>query len=155
RDGHWLFRSDAIDLTVDPLKQVRDRIKLDGAPARGPADAPVTIVEYSDFQCSFCARIYTTLETQVLKDYGNKVRFIFMNDPRTAGLPLAEDAAIVAACAFRQGNDQFWSMYNGLYANQGDVTKDNLSAKAAEIAQSAGLDVAKLKECIDGKQSLD
>ena len=155
RDGHYLFRGDAIDLTVDPLKQVRDKIKLDGAPSRGPTDATVTIIEYSDFQCSFCARIYTTVETQVLKEYGAKVRFVFKNYPLTAVHPWAEDAAVVAACAFRQGNDQFWTMYNGLYSKQSEITKDNLAAKAAEIAESGGIDVAKLKECIDGKQSLD
>src|SRR5437773_1519155 len=124
-------------------------------PTGGPTDATVTIIEYSDFQCSFCARIYTTVETQVLKEYGAKVRFVFKNYPLTAVHPWAEDAAVVAACAFRQGNDPFWTMYNGLYSKQSEITKDNLAAKAAEIAESGGIDVAKLKECIDGKQSLD
>src|SRR5207249_1963530 len=73
RDGRYLFRGDAVDLTVDPLKLVRDKIKLDGEPSRGPADAKVTIVEYSDFQCPFCSRVYTTVESQVLKEYGDKV----------------------------------------------------------------------------------
>src|SRR2546422_385747 len=58
RDGKFLFRGDAVDLTVDPLEEVRKKIKLDDQPMRGPKDAKVTIVEYSDFQCPFCSRVY-------------------------------------------------------------------------------------------------
>src|SRR5262249_56230437 len=53
-DGRYLFRSDAIDLTLDPFQAVMQKIKLDGAPSRGPADAKVTIVEFSDFECPYC-----------------------------------------------------------------------------------------------------
>ena len=155
RDGRYLFRGDAVDLTVDPLKQVRDKIKLDGEPSRGPADAKVTIVEYSDFQCPFCSRVYATFETQVIKEYGDKVRFIFKNYPLTSIHPWAEDAAVASECAFQQGNDQFWTMYNGLFSKQSEINKDNLAAKAAEIGEAGGLDVAKLKECLEGKKSLD
>src|SRR5437870_9650021 len=155
RDGRYLFRGDAVDLTIDPLKQVRDKIKLDGEPSRGPTDAKVTIVEYSDFQCPFCSRVYTTVETQVLKEYGDKVRFIFKNYPFTSIHPWAEDAAVASECGFQQGNDQFWTMYNGLFSKQGEINKDNLAAKAAEIAEAGGLDVAKFKECLEGKKSLD
>src|SRR5579884_969484 len=76
RDGRYLLRGEAVDLTVDPLKQVMSKIKLDGVPSRGPADAKVTIVEYSDYECPFCSRAYATMEDQVLKDYGDRVRFV-------------------------------------------------------------------------------
>src|SRR5207249_3876596 len=115
----------------------------------------VTIVEYSDFQCPFCSRVYTTVETQVLKEYGDKVRFIFKNYPLTSIHPWAEDAAVASECGFQQGNDQFWTMYNGLFSKQGEINKDNLAGKAAEIAEAGGLDVAKFKECLEGKKSLD
>src|SRR5262245_33700568 len=84
RDGKYLFRGDAVDLTVDPLKQVMSKIALDGQPSRGPADAKVTIVEYSDFQCPFCSRVYNTVETQLMKEYGDRVRFVFKNFPLTS-----------------------------------------------------------------------
>src|SRR6185503_4140123 len=105
RDGKYLFRGDAVDLSVDPLKQVMSKIKLDDQPERGPKDAKVTIVEYSDFQCPFCARAYTTFEQEVMKDYGDKVRFVFKNFPLTSIHPWAEDAALASECAFQQGND--------------------------------------------------
>src|SRR3989454_7406156 len=153
RDGRYLFRSDAVDLTVDPLKQVRDKIKLDGEPSRGPADAKVTIVEDSDFQCPFCSRVYTTVATEALQAYGDKGRFIFKNYPRTTLHPWAEDAAVASECAFQQGNDQFWTMYNGLFSKQSEINKDNLKDKASELGKAGGLDVARLQECLAGKQS--
>src|SRR5207302_2343690 len=79
RDGKYLFRGDAVDLTIDPLQQVMNKMDLKNQPERGPKDAKVTSVEYSDFQCPFCASVYATLEHQVLKDYGDKVRFIYKN----------------------------------------------------------------------------
>src|SRR5438309_4232592 len=65
------------------------KISLDNQPERGPRDAKVTIVEYSDFECPFCVRAYTTLENDVLKDYGDKVRFVFKNFPLTSIHPWA------------------------------------------------------------------
>src|SRR5581483_3272513 len=155
RDGRYLLRGEAVDLTVDPLKQVMSKIKLDGVPSRGPADAKVTIVEYSDFECPFCSRAYATMEDQVLKDYGDRVRFVYKNFPLTSIHPWAEDGAIAAACAAQQGNEQFWAMYKGLFTHQSEITKDNVKDKAVEIGQAAGLDAAKLKDCIEGRKSLD
>jgi protein-disulfide isomerase len=154
RDGRYLLRGEAVDLTVDPHQKVMERIALAGQPVRGPEGAKVTIVEYSDFECPFCARVYETLENQVLKEYGDKVRFVFKNFPLSNMHPWAEDAALASECAFLQGNDQFWSMYNGLFAQQGDITKENLPEKAAAIAEQGGIDVAKLRECLAGRTAL-
>src|SRR6185369_13681515 len=126
RDGKYLFRGDAVDLSVDPLKQVMSKISLEHQPERGPKDAKVTIVEYSDFQCPFCSRVYSTLENDVLKNYGDKVRFVFKNFPLSSIHPWAEDGAVASECAFQQGNDKFWAMYNGLFSKQSEITKENL-----------------------------
>ena len=155
RDGKYLFRGDAVDLTIDPLKQVMSKISLDNQPARGPANAKVTIVEYSDFQCPYCARVYSTLEDDILKTYGDKVRFVFKNFPLSSIHPWAEDGALASECAFKQGNDQFWTMYKGLFTKQGEINKDNLKDKATEIASSGGIDVDKFKQCFEGREALD
>jgi len=154
-DGHYSFRGDLTDLTVDPLEQTMSKISLDNQPERGPRDAKVTIVEYSDFECPFCARVYTTLENDVLKDYGDKVRFVFKNFPLTSIHPWAGDAALASECAFQQGNDRFWAMYNGLFSKQSDITRENLKDRASEIARDAGLDGAAFQECFDGKKAQD
>ena len=85
----------------------------------------------------------------------DKVRFVFKNYPLTSIHSWAEDAAVASECGFQQGNDQFWTMYNGLFSKQGEINKDNLAGEAAEIAEAGGLDVAKFKECLEGKKSLD
>lgn len=155
RDGKYLFRGDAVDLSIDPLKQVMSKITLDNQPERGPKDAKVTIVEYSDFQCPFCARAYATFEEDVMKQYGDKVRFVFKNFPLTSIHPWAEDGALASECAFQQGNDAHWKMYDGLFTKQADINKDNLREKSSEIAKDGGMDVAKYQECFDGKKALD
>jgi protein-disulfide isomerase len=155
QDGRYFFRGEVIDLTSDPFKLLMNKIKLDGAPMRGPKDAKVTIVEYSDFQCPFCSKAYETVETQVLKEYGDKVRFVFKNFPLFKIHPWALPAAIASECAYQQSNDGFWAMYNGLFRNQAEMTADNVNDKALEIGKAAGLDEAKLKDCLDNKKGED
>jgi protein-disulfide isomerase len=155
RDGKHLFRGDAVDLTVDPLRQVMGKISLDGQPDRGPKDAKVTIVEYSDFQCPFCARVYTTFENEVLKEYGDKVRFVFKNYPLSSIHPWAEDAALASECAYQQGNEQFWTMYNGLFSKQSEINKDNFRERVTAIAQDGGMDSTKLQQCLEARAAID
>lgn len=154
-DGRYLFRGEAIDLTVDPFVALMNKIKLTGAPSRGPADAKVTVVEYSDFQCPYCGQAWEIFEKEVYPQYKDKVRFVFKQMPLTQIHPWAEDAAVASACALEQGNDQFWKMYDGLFGQQAQITKDNLPAKVEEIATAAGLDVPKLKECLAGRKTID
>jgi protein-disulfide isomerase len=155
RDGKYLFRGDPVDLTVDPLVEITQKIKLENQPSRGPADAKVVVVEYSDFQCPFCSRVYTTVETQLMKEYGDRIRFVFKNYPLSSIHPWAEDGAVASECAFAQGNDAFWKMYDGLFTKQAEITADNFKTKAGEIAKDAGMDTAKFSECLDGKQTLE
>jgi protein-disulfide isomerase len=154
-DGRYLFRGEAIDLTVDPFVALMKKIKLDGAPARGPSDAKVTVVEYSDFQCPYCGRAWELFEKEVYPQYKDKVRFVFKQMPLTQIHPWAEDAAVASACALEQGNDQFWKVYDGLFAQQAQITKENLPAKVEEIGSAGGLDVPRLKECLATRKTID
>jgi protein-disulfide isomerase len=154
-DGRYLLRGEAIDLTVDPFVALMNKIKLTGAQSRGPADAKVTVVEYSDFQCPYCGQAWEIFEKEVYPQYKDKVRFVFKQMPLTQIHPWAEDAAVASACALEQGNDQFWKMYDGLFGQQAQITKDNLPAKVEEIATAAGLDVPRLKECLAGRKTID
>lgn len=154
-DGRYLFRGEAIDLTVDPFVALMKKIKLDGAPARGPSDAKVIVVEYSDFQCPYCGRAWELFEKEVYPQYKDKVRFVFKQMPLTQIHPWAEDAAVASACALEQGNDQFWKVYDGLFAQQAQITKENLPAKVEEIGSAGGLDVPRLKECLATRKTID
>lgn len=116
-----------------------------GAPSRGPADAPVTIVEFSDFQCPFCARVVPTVE-QVLEKYPDQVRLVFMHLPLSMH-PWAEPAAVAAGCAARQSTDAFWSLHDFYFGNQDSVSPQNVMAVSRAQLDGAGLDLAQWNTC--------
>ena len=121
-----------------------------GGPARGPATAKVTIVEFSDFQCPFCARVNATLE-QLLRDYPNNVRILFRHNP----LPFhnnAAPAAEAAVAAKKQG--KFWEMHDKLFADQSDLERPALELHAVQL----GLDLTAFRAALDthaGKARVD
>jgi len=153
-DGKYVVFGEIEDLSVDPFKKVMEKISLKGEPGKGPANAKVTIVEYSDFQCPFCSRAYTTMDTQVLKEYGDKVRFYHKQFPLSFH-PWAEPAAIAAECAAQQNPDAYWKLYGFLFANQKDINPQNIKDKAHEGLQGTKIDMAKFDDCFDNKKSLD
>jgi len=116
----------------------------DAQPSKGPKDALVTIVEFSEFQCPFCARVLPTTK-QVIDTYGDKVRIVWRNNPlgfhNNAG-----PAAAVAMEAYSQGgNDKFWEVHDTLFANQKALGRAELEGYAGK----AGLDAAKVKKALD------
>jgi protein-disulfide isomerase len=154
-DGRWLFRGDAVDLTVDPLADVRRKLTLAGRPSQGPADAPVTVVEFTDYQCPFCARAEAALREEVLPGLGDRVRLVVKHLPLTGIHPWAEDAAVAAECAFRQGQDAFWSMHRALYARQAEITRETLRADVLAAARGRRLDASRLEACLRDRATLD
>jgi protein-disulfide isomerase len=133
-----------VDYLMEP---VRVEVASSGYPARGPASAPVTIVEFSDFQCPFCSRITPTLD-QVVSKYGNKVRLVFRQFPLPMH-PNAAKAAEAALCANEQG--KFWEMHDAMFKDQGGLAVDALKTKAAAIS---GINAANFNSCLDsGKQT--
>lgn len=111
-------------------------------PSRGPATAPVTIVEFSDFQCPFCSRAAETLK-QVEQKYGDKVRLVFRDLPILQLHKDAGRAAEAAECAHEQG--RFWAMHDDLFAHQNALGADDIKKRAAGL----GLDVAAFSACLD------
>ena len=102
--------------------------------AQGPADAPVTLVEYGDYECPHCGRAYPIIK-EVQRRLGSKLRFVFRNFPIGESHPHAEHAAEAAEGAAAQG--QFWEMHDMLYEHQQALDDSHLAGYAAEL----GLDV--------------
>jgi protein-disulfide isomerase len=116
-----------------------------GRPEKGGgAKAPVTIIEFSDYQCPFCKRAEDSVD-KVMKTYGDKVRLVFRDYPLPMH-PLARPAAEAANCANAQG--KFWDYHAKLFANQGALGEDKLK----EYAKDVGLDGAKFDQCLADKQ---
>ena len=111
-------------------------------PSWGNADAPVTIVEISDFQCPFCSRVEPTLK-QVEKEYPGKVKIAWKHQPLVSIHPQAMPAALAAEAAREQG--KFWQMHDKLFENQGALS----SAPYERYARELGLDVQRFKSAYD------
>jgi protein-disulfide isomerase len=129
------------EITWQPL---RERVDAAG-PARGPEHASITIVEFSDFECPYCARLAPILR-QLLAAYPQDVRLVFRNLPLQAIHPKAFRAAEAAACARAQG--KFWEMHDAIYASQDKLNGKELREKAASI----GLDAQQFKACTETRQ---
>ena len=110
-------------------------------PSRGPADAKVTIVEFSDFQCPYCGMAFGTVE-QLMQQYAGKVKLVFRQFPLPIH-PQAEKAAEASLCAADQ--NKFWELHDLLFKNQKKLEPADLKTYAA----SAGLDGAKFAQCLD------
>jgi protein-disulfide isomerase len=119
---------------IDPNKVYE--LPAADSPFKGPANAPVVLTEFADFQCPFCAQV-PSLVDQVLKAYPKEVKFVYKQFPLTSIHQNALSAARAAVAAQKQG--KFWQMYEKLFANQRALSLDNLK----QYAQQVGLDMAK------------
>jgi len=127
------------------LDAPRVAVSMGEDPAKGSAAAPITIVEFSDFQCPYCARVNPTIK-QVEEKYGDKVRLVFRDFPLVQIHRDAAKAAEAGECAHEQG--KFWEMHDKLFANQSKLQVEAMKQTATEI----GLDAAKFNQCMDSSK---
>lgn len=145
---------DVITAPTQP-SYVRYDIPTEGYPSLGPDDAPITIVEFSDFQCPFCRRFQSDTYQSLLDTYPGQIRFVYRNLPLTSIHPEAMPSAIASLCANDQG--KYWEYHEKLFANE---TLDQPTY--IQHATDLGLDVDTFTACLsDGshdefiKQDMD
>lgn len=131
-----------VQILIEPY---RVEVSDDDDPYRGAADAPVTIVEFSDYQCPFCSRAEDVVD-QLLEDYGKHIKVVFRDLPLESLHPDAPKAHEAAGCAEEQ--DRFWAMHEKLFANRSALGRDKL----IEFATDLGLDVGAFTTCLDEGQ---
>jgi protein-disulfide isomerase len=144
------------DLRKDPAQDERakqlqvGKALQDGAEHTiGPANAPVTIVEFSDFECPYCRKMADVLRQEVLNNTTGQVRFIYRNFPLTMH-PWAFDAARMAECASRQNPELFWKAHDALFEMQHDINVENLEEKVtAVLSADASINAGTFKACLD------
>jgi protein-disulfide isomerase len=143
------------DVTKNPFAEVEAKLAkvTKGRPEEGPKDAKVTIVEFSDFQCPYCARAHQTVAGQVMKEYNGKVKLVYKYFP-LAFHKWAESAAIAAECAYEQDQAAFWTLYNYFFQNQQTMTPENVKDKSLEALAGSKVDKDKFTTCYDSKASL-
>jgi len=153
KDNKQLVRVTKLDLTTDPYEAVMKKIDLNGRPTRGNKDAKVVMVNFDDFECPFCSRMHATLFPEILKEYGDKVMFVYKDYPLSEIHPWADRAAIDANCLAAQNNDAYWDFADYIHAHQRDVSGEKDQAAAVDRlvltqGQQHHVDTDKLQACI-------
>jgi protein-disulfide isomerase len=156
KDSKTLIRLTKLDLSKDPYAEVMKKMNLQGRPIRGNKDAKVVVVNFDDFECPFCSRVHQTIFPELLKEYGDKIAFIYKDYPLSEIHPWAIHAAVDANCLATQNNDAYWEFADYMHANQGEINSakgrdDKLAALdriATQQGQKHNLDAAKLQACI-------
>lgn len=129
-------------ITPQAPQYVRYDIPTEGHPSLGPDDAPITIVEFSDFQCPFCRRFYQETYQSLLDSYPGQIRFVYRHLPLTSIHPEAFPAAVASMCA----NDQnaFWPYHDQLFGSE-ELGRELYLQYAADLE----LDTAAFEACLD------
>jgi protein-disulfide isomerase len=152
KDGRYLIRGDVSDMSKDPLAENRARIEMTNAPTLGDAKAPVTLVEYSDFECPVCRNLHDVVRG-MLQSYAGKVRVVFKDFPIEQIHPWARTAALAGRCAYQQDGKAFWKMYDLIYDNQELISAANAWAKMTDYAGQIGLNADAFKSCMAGPEA--
>jgi protein-disulfide isomerase len=160
KDGKTLVRMTKLDLTKDPYSETMKKIDLAGRPIRGNKDAKVVVVNFDDFQCPFCSRMHQTLFPELLKEYGDRVEFVYKDFPLAEIHPWATHAAVDANCLGAQNSDAYWDFADYIHANQHEVSSEK--TRESEFAaldrlttlqgQKHNLDQTKLQSCIKAQK---
>jgi len=139
-------RAPAQGAAAAPFKE--QTISIGSSPFKGKIDATVTLVEFSDYQCPFCARNYQQVMPALEEEYVDtgKLKFVMRENPIPSIHRNAQNASLAALCADDQG--KYWEMHNILFDNQRELDVENLKAFAVSI----GLDAVSFNECLDSEK---
>lgn len=156
-DGKTLIRFTKLDLSKDPYAETMKEITIADRPVRGNPDAKVTIVNFDDFECPFCARMHSTLMSEIYPQYKDKVKIVYKDYPLVQIHPWAQHAANDANCLAKESTTGYWELADYLHANQRSISPSpqNLQASLAEIDQKTldfgkknGADATRLQACL-------
>jgi len=126
-----------------PGEPTRYSVSTDDDPSLGPVDAPVTLIEFSDYNCPFCRRWYQETFPLIMDEYGDEVRFVYRDLPVVGGGEVGYLAAQAANCAGDQ--NAYWEYHDALFVAQYGLSRDAFLAYADDL----GLDRQALGECLD------
>jgi protein-disulfide isomerase len=130
------------------------QLHLDDRATLGPDTAPITIIEFGDFECPYCAHAFSEIETVVNSTYKGRVKLVWKNFPLTMHA-WAEQGAVAAECAREQNPAKFWDFARNLYRDQNEINPQNLRAHIDTYTTSLGLDPKSMDACILGKTAED
>jgi protein-disulfide isomerase len=156
KDRSSMMRMIKFDLSKDPYAVTMSKIDVSGRPTRGAKASKVVVVNFDDFECPFCSRMHQTLFPEILKEYGDRVTFIYKDYPLVEIHPWATHAAVDANCLAAQSGDAYWDFADYIHANQHEVSNEKTPGARLEAldkltmlqGQKHTLDMVKLQSCI-------
>jgi protein-disulfide isomerase len=156
KDRGTMLRVTRFDLTKDPFAELMSKIDVAGRPSRGAKSAKVVVINFDDFECPFCSRMHQTLFPEIFKEYGDRVTFIYKDDPLTEIHPWALHAAVDANCLATQSGDAYWDFADYIHANKREVDTektpvarfDAIDKMTISQGQKHNVDVSKLQSCV-------
>jgi len=151
-NGQRFFNGQLWDLDQNPFVDTLERLPTDG-PSLGPANAPVTVVVFSDFQCPYCREFAKTIRNNVPGKYPKEVRVIFKDFPLESVHPWAFAAGEAAHCVSEQNPAAFWPFHDWIFEHQGEVTAQNLKEKTLAFAQQQKLVAGPISACLDSHRA--
>jgi protein-disulfide isomerase len=156
KDRSAMMRVVKFDLNKDPYADTMSKINVTGRPTRGAKASKVVVVNFDDFECPFCSRMHQELFPEILKEYGDRITFVYKDYPLVEIHPWATHAAVDANCLAAQNVDAYWDFADYIHANQREVNNektptarfDALDKLATLQGQKHNVDDAKLQSCI-------
>jgi protein-disulfide isomerase len=153
-DGKKILRGDVFEINKSPFQANLDKLKTDQQPTYGePANAPVSMVVFTDFQCPYCKEEAQILRENLAKSFPGKVRVTFMDFPLDQIHNWARTAAIAGRCVYKQNPAAFWDYFDWVYENQQAIGLDNFNSKFQIFASDKKLDGMALGRCVENKTS--
>ncbi|MGH8335460.1 MAG: thioredoxin domain-containing protein [Gammaproteobacteria bacterium] len=151
KDGQHVLRGDIYDIARSPFHGDLQKLTTQGAPAYGTPGAPITMIEFGDFECPQCKVEAQALRQNLVKTFPTQVQFFFKDFPLESIHPWSKAAAIAGRCVYRQNTNAFWDYHDWIYEHQDEIAKDpsTLKSKILDFAKSKNWDTAKLEQCID------
>jgi protein-disulfide isomerase len=155
KDQKSIVRVNRIELSADPYADIMKKIDVRGRPVRGAKQSKVVVVAYDDLQCPFCTMMHQILFPELLKEYGDRVTFVYKDFPIPSH-PWAMHAAVDANCLAAQNDDAYWSFVDSVHASQqainGKGTQELRLAELDKMAMQQGadhkVDAASLQACV-------
>lgn len=154
KDKRYTVIGSIFDLKADPRAEVEHTINLRNQASVGPANAPVTIVEYADLECPMCAETQKFFADQLIPKYGNKIRIIFKEFPLVTIHDWALTGAIANECGYELNPADYFRYRSIIFASQDMINAANARTLLLDFGQRAGLNRLKLATCIDSKATL-
>ncbi len=153
KDGRHLVVGDIYDMGADPRQTALRAISTRNQPSQGPANAPVTIVEYADLQCPMCARLHEFFEKELLPKYPGQVRIVYKDFPLVAIHDWTQMASLASQCAYQLDPANFVAYRSLIFRNQTGISPTNSRDMLLNLASQAGIDSLRLAACVDSQAS--